>query len=60
MAKWSGNVSTSDASSHEDCNRSGTMETVKPDTGEVESSPCGGCGGNGTVATPTDRMWTSR
>lgn len=43
-------VRTSDKTSHEDCNRTGTVETVNPATGEVKSNPCGPCGGNGTQA----------
>lgn len=44
-------VRTSDKNSHTDCNRSGTIETVDPSTGRVESNPCAPCGGNGTQST---------
>jgi hypothetical protein len=50
MPKWSGNTSTSDRNSHDDCNRTGTVETVNAATGEVTSDRCGGCGGNGTTS----------
>lgn len=32
-----------DSVAHLDCNRTGEVQTVRPETGEVESEPCPGC-----------------
>lgn len=40
------------AEQHKPCNGTGEQQTVKPETGEVSSSTCQPCGGNGTIAPP--------